>query len=163
MVARENMPKGRTKSTLQAASSSGVERISMSLDPKVLKRLDAFKLKKGYANRSLALSDIIRKATLANENIAKTDLVAGNISLVYNESKNDIQGKLAKIQRRYVDAIISNLSVLLENNYRLEVWIAQGPFGYLNDVIKKVSGLKGIESCQAVWSQEILPPIHKRK
>ncbi len=53
--------------------------------------------------------------------------MAGTITIVYDESKGNLLQRLAELERRFLDEVISSLHVQLENDHRIEVLLVQGP------------------------------------
>lgn len=137
-----------------------VHRISVSLPESLTQELDQMVKDGGYQNRSQAVAHMIRNNLDDYYGGKGNQIMAGTLTLVYDESKPNLRQKLVKIQRDYIDTVISSLNVLLENNHSLEVLQVQGPVKTLNTIVKEIRACKGVESCKLALTSTIMPPIH---
>ena len=138
-------------------------RISISLPVQLTRELDRLVDEGGYRNRSQAVAQMIRTTLLDHYEQKGSRVMAGAVTLVYDESQPGLKSKLLSIQRCYIDSVISSLNVLLEDNFSLEVLQVQGPVDTLNVILKEIRALKGVENCKLVLSSAVLPPIHNRQ
>lgn len=139
------------------------ERISISLPSQLVRELDRLVTDGGYRNRSQAVAQMIRNTLLDHYEQKGSRVMAGAITLVYDESQSNLKTRLVGIQRKYIDSVISSLNVLLEDNYSLEVLQVQGPVDTLNVIVREIRALKGVENCKLVLSSAVLPPIHEKE
>jgi CopG family nickel-responsive transcriptional regulator len=63
-------------------SADGVARFSVSLNKALLTQLDGMVKKKGYANRSLAIADMVRDQLVEHRQQFEDGEVAGTITVV---------------------------------------------------------------------------------
>jgi CopG family nickel-responsive transcriptional regulator len=148
---------------MRKSKTDKVHRISVSLPDQLTKELDQMVIDGGYQNRSQAISHMIRN-TLADHYSQKGhQVMAGTVTLVYDESRPNLRQNLVSIQREYIDSVISSLNVLLENYYSLEVLQVQGPVDTLNTIVKKIRACKGVENCKIALTSTIMPPLHSKK
>lgn len=140
-----------------------VHRISVSLPEHLTEDLDQLVLEGGYQSRSQAITHMIRNTLIDHYGQKGHQIMAGTVTLVYDESRPNLRQNLVKIQRQYIDSVISSLNVLLENNYSLEVLQVQGPVDTLNTIVKKIRACKGVESCKIALTSTIMPPLHSQK
>lgn len=140
-----------------------VHRISVSLPEKLTKELDRMVKDSGYLNRSQAIAQMVRNTLLEHYQQQGSQVMAGAVTLVYDEARPNLRTKLVSIQRKYIDSVISSLNVLLENNFSLEVLQVQGPVNRLHKIVKEIKACKGVESCKLALTSTVIPPIHKKE
>ena len=113
-----------------------------------------------YLNRSQAVTQMVRNSMLELHGQQGSQIMAGTITLVYDEARPTLRSELVRIQRKHIDTVISSLNVLLENQHSLEVLQVQGPVRTLNAIVKEIRACKGVESCKVALTSTIMPPIH---
>jgi CopG family nickel-responsive transcriptional regulator len=140
--------------------SGGVVRISLSLPADVYDGLDDLIQTRGYENRSQAVGEILRKELVTHRRNQPDSVMAGTISLFYDEAKAGIQGKVSSILRAHVKEVVSSLGVMLEDHRRMEVLVVQGPVQVLDSLVRDLNACRGLETGQLVLSSAILPPLY---
>lgn len=139
-----------------------LERISITIPQDVLQQLDGMVSTRGYANRSQAINEILnREITEYNYQIGD-QVMAGSITLFYQNSKANLQTRLATIQRKHIDEVISSLHVLLEEDHTMEVLLVQGPVKKLREIADKLISTKGVKSGTLTLTTTIIPPLHPK-
>ena len=141
-------------------SKEYVQRITVSLPQDIYEELNTIVTDNGYINRSQLVSEMLRQEILVRKQKDENEVMAGTIAYFYDEGFPHLQAKLVAIQRKYIDEVISSLSVLLERNSRMEVLVVQGPVGRLKAVLNEITGCRGVETARLSLSRTILPPIH---
>lgn len=140
--------------------ASLVTRISISLPPYLLTELDRIVESRGYCSRSQAICDMVNyqlaelKRTLGNE------VMMGTLTLLYDRSTRGLQEKLADIQYKHLDEVISSLHVHLSENQMLEVILVQGPAAKLGDIADELITLRGIITGRLQLLAAVIPPLH---
>jgi len=137
-----------------------VQRISVSLPDSLIRELDQLVESGIYGNRSQAVTQMVRNSLLEVQRQDDAQIMAGTITLVYDESRPTLRSQLVQIQRQHIDTVISSLNVLLENHHSLEVLQVQGPVCTLNTIVEEIRACKGVESCKVALTTTIMPPIH---
>ena len=139
------------------------ERISISLPGPLARRLDDLVEARGFANRSQAIRKMI--TTQLNQVLAESgsEIMAGTITIFYDETKPNLRQKLAQIQRDHIDEVISSQHVLLENNHTMEVLLVQGPARRLHEIADELVHCKGVTTGGLNLSSTVLPPIHVKQ
>lgn len=140
-----------------------VQRISVSLPDSLISELDKLVDEGVYFNRSQAVAQMVRNNLLDMHRQQDDQIMAGTITLVYDESRPTLRSQLVQIQRKHIDTVISSLNVLLENHHSLEVLQVQGPVRTLNTIVQEIRACKGVESCKVALTTTIMPPIHGPK
>ena len=146
-----------------SSTNDKTQRISVSLPVQLTVELDRMVVNGGYRNRSQAMAQMIRNTLLDHYEQSGSRIMAGTITLVYNEAQADLKTRLTRIQRHHIDSVISCLNVLLEKDYSLEVLLVQGPVDTLNKIVKEIRACKGVENCKLALSSALMPPIHEKK
>src|SRR5262245_13503916 len=100
-----------------------VARFSVSLAPGLLRQLDKMIVEKGYDNRSLAISDMVRDHLIQHHQQFGRKEIAGTITLVYDHHKQHVQAALTDIQHDHHEVIVSTLHVHLDHHNCLEVLV----------------------------------------
>ena len=139
------------------------ERISMTLPKSTLEQLDNMVDARGYANRSQGITEIINRELVKHNQQMDDTVMAGTITLFYAQTRNNLAGRLAQIQRDYVAEVISSLHVQLENNHTMEVILVQGPAIKLRQIADELITCKGVKNGSLNLTTTILPPLHQKK
>ncbi len=147
----------------QKPKADKVQRISVSLPDSLARELDQLVADGIFFNRSQAIAHMVRNSLLDFHRQTGSQVMAGTITLVYDEARPSLRADLVRIQREYIDSVISSLNVLLEDRHSLEVLQVQGPVDTLNKIVKEIRACKGVESCKVALTSTIMPPIHSQK
>jgi len=87
-------------------------------------------------------------------------VMVGTITLFYDHTVGGLQQRLADLQRRYIDEVISSLHVHLTGNKTLEVILVQGPAPKLRAVAEEMGKLRGVVSEHLQLAAAIIPQLH---
>jgi len=148
---------------MRKAKQDTTERISMTLPKSTLLQLDSMVTARGYANRSKAITEIINRELVEHDQQRDDTVMAGTITLFYAQTRNNLSGRLAQIQRENVAEVISSLHVQLENNHTMEVILVQGPAKKLRQIADELITCKGVKNGSLNLSTTILPPLHQNR
>jgi CopG family nickel-responsive transcriptional regulator len=148
------------KSSRKAAT--GVQRISVSLPGDVCEALERLRRERGFENRSQAVAELVRERLAEHRQRIGDEVMAGTMTLVYDESKGAVLRDLARISREYVNEVISSHHVLLEDSHVLEVLLMQGPASTLRTICDRLVGCKGVKLGRLTLTPNLLPPLHNR-
>ena len=140
--------------------SAPVSRISISLPSDLLSELDRMVLGRGYGSRSHAISDMVNYQLAEHKRALGNEVMAGTLTLLYDRSTRGLQKKLADIQYRHIDEVISSLHVHLTENQMLEVVLVQGPAARLQDIANLMITQRGIITGRLHLLAAIIPPLH---
>lgn len=141
----------------------GVKRISLSLPPELYEELNQMMTEKGYENRSQAVSEILRDELVTHRRHRPDEVMAGTITLFYDETKPGVQQRVSLVLRKNVIEVVASLNVLLERNYRMEVLVVQGPVRKLESIVKDLIRIKGVETGKLTLTNAILPPVYPKE
>ena len=129
--------------------------ISISLDSKLLDRLNKLMDQLGYSNRSEAIRDAVRRLVAEYEySSLKNSSVLAAVVIVYEYSEGYIDRKLAKIRHVYNDVVIGNLHMHIDGDYCTELLIARGLGERVLSLIAAIKGIRGLVS-----SRHLLVPL----
>ncbi len=115
---------------------------------------------RGFASRSQAVSTILHRSLTEHRHKMGDRVMVGTITLFYNHLAAEIEQKLADLQRRHIDEVISSLHVHLEQNQTLEVVLVQGRADKLQQIADEMIVQKGVISGHLQLAAALIPPIH---
>ncbi len=124
---------------------AGITRFGVSLDPQLLRQFDRSIARKGYANRSEAIRDLIRESIVREQWEMGTDEAVGTITLVYNHETHELADKLTDLQHASYEAIVSTLHVHLDAHHCLEVLVLRGKAADLKKIADRLIGTRGVK------------------
>jgi CopG family nickel-responsive transcriptional regulator len=117
---------------------------------------------RGFDSRSQAVSEMIHLH--GAQLLAKigTEVMAGTLSVVYDESKSSLLRDLSRIFRHHLAEVISSQHILLEEDHVLEVVLMQGPARTLRDITNKLITCKGVKTAHLTLTPHLIPPLHAK-
>lgn len=142
------------------ASSNLVARMSVSLPEELLSALDLMVAARGFQSRSQAISDMLHQSLIEHKREFGRDVMVGTITLFYDNSVAGLQKKLADLQSKNIDEVISSLHVHLMGNQTLEVILVQGPPDELQAIADEMITLRGVISGRMHLIGAIIPQLH---
>ena len=119
-------------------------RFGVSLSKSLLKELDRMVQKKGYKNRSLAISDMVRDQLVEHQQELTDSEVAGTI-LVYDHHRPHVQETLTDLQHKQMATIISTLHVHLDYDNCLEVLVVRRKASIVRSVADHLIAVRGVK------------------
>jgi CopG family nickel-responsive transcriptional regulator len=123
---------------------SGVVRFSASIDAELWSRFEDSVRRRGYANRSEALRDVIRDS-LVREEWAGDQEIVGTITLVYDHHVRELSERLTRLQHDHVEVILSGLHVHLDHDNCLEVIAVKGRASDVQTIADALVGTRGVK------------------
>lgn len=127
---------------------SNLARFGVSADMELLESFDRLIAGKGYATRSEALCDLMRDA-LVRERVEKQPEgeteVLGSLNLVYDHHANELTDKMAEIQHRHHDLVISVMHVHVNHDDCMEVIALRGQARAVRMLAESLLSLKGVK------------------
>lgn len=117
------------------------------MEADLLAAFDALVGRRGYANRSEALRDLVRRELLAetwaNE---QTEEAVGTLTIVYDHHKRELADKLVDMGHAHVTMHLASMHVHLDHIRCLEVTALKGAPAELQAFADRVIGLKGVQT-----------------
>jgi len=124
---------------------AGITRFGVSLDERLLAKFDRLNGRKGYANRSEAIRDLIRDSLVREQwELGDTDAV-GTLTLVYDHETRELEERLTELQHAHYQVIVSTLHVHLDAHHCLEVLILRGKAALLKGIADRLIGTRGVK------------------
>lgn len=130
---------------MKPRANKGVARFSISLSIELAQKLERMTREKGYDNRSLAVSDMIRAHLVEHQLQFGDREIAGTITLLYDHHKQHVQATLTDIQHDHHDVIISALHVHLDHHNCLEVLVVRGKADEIKRIADELIAAKGVK------------------
>jgi len=120
-------------------------RFGVSLDRVLLDRFDGLIGKKGYANRSEAIRDLIRDSLVTEEWESFATETVGTITVVYSHDTRELTDNLTDLQHHYHSSIISAMHIHLDEHNCLEVIVVKGKAKDIKAIADRLIGTKGVK------------------
>lgn len=104
-----------------------MERFTVSLDGKLLEQFNRYMQRRGYANRSEAVRDILRDK-LEEERLEgdETGRCVACLSYIYNHHERELTRRITDAQHASHDIVRSTLHVHLDHDNCMEVAVLEG-------------------------------------
>lgn len=125
-------------------TNGGVVRFGVSMPAEVAGSLDRWIREHGYANRSQALTDLVRDHLVDQFAADDGREIAGTITLIYDHHKRDLLNRLTETQHACEHLVISVLHVHLDHHHCMEVLAVRGRAGDIRHLADQLISLKGI-------------------
>ena len=122
-----------------------VQRFGISIEDPLLRRFDKLIDKKGYANRSEAIRDLIRDSLVTEEWESSSNQTVGTITIVYSHEVRELTDTLTELQHHYHNSIVSAMHVHLDAHNCLEVIVVKGKAKDIKAIADKLIGTKGVK------------------
>ena len=123
----------------------GVSRFGVSIDSNLIRKFDGLITRKGYANRSEAIRDLIRDRLVEEEWESGAQETVGTITIVYNHHTRELEHALTDMQHRSFHQIVSSLHVHLDAHNCLEVLVVKGKSRDIKKIADRLIGAKGVK------------------
>jgi CopG family nickel-responsive transcriptional regulator len=114
------------------------------MEANLLEQFDELIAKRGYANRSEAIRDIIR-AQLVKQEWEEGEEVVGIVTLLYDHHTSNISALLTDLQHEYHNLILSTMHIHLDEDNCLEVLAVKGGGRKVEQVASRLIGAKGVK------------------
>lgn len=126
-----------------------MERFTISLDESLARAFDALIRERGYANRSEAVRDIIRRL-LEAERLEKGEAphCVASLSYVYDHHERHLAERLTELQHQAHDLVVSAMHVHLDHDNCLETLILRGNTTEVRALAGKLSAERGVRHGQ---------------
>jgi CopG family transcriptional regulator, nickel-responsive regulator len=122
-----------------------ITRFGISLEPILLDRFDRLIEKKGYANRSEAIRDLIRDSLVMEEWESATAEAVGTVTLVFSHETRELTDTLTDLQHLYLRTIVSAMHIHLDEHNCLEVIVLKGKARDVRSIADRLIGTKGVK------------------
>ena len=143
--------------------SDGIRRITISMPEETFQMLDRLVTQRGFDSRSQAISEMIHQQAAEHLSKIGTEIMAGALTLIYDESKSSLLRDLARVCRDHVAEVISSQHILLEDEHVLEVILMQGPSRTLRDITNELVTCKGVKRAHLTLTPHLIPQLHSSR
>lgn len=126
--------------------------VSITLPGELLKKFDEFSEARGYYSRSEAFRDAIRSLMVEAE-VAKTEtgMVASTIMTICEYARRDVDLRMSEVRHEFDDIVVENVHRHIDKQYCLEIFIAEGNYQRVRELIGRIRGMRGILEVKAVF------------
>jgi len=122
------------------------------MESELLKAFDQLIARKGYANRSEALRDLVRELLVRHEWQTGTTKTCGVLCLVYDHEAHDLAHKLTHLQHEALNEIVSSLHVHLDEHNCMEIVILRGMPADLQSLSDRLISTRGVKYGQLMMA-----------
>ncbi|MDW8034377.1 MAG: CopG family ribbon-helix-helix protein [Nitrososphaerota archaeon] len=120
---------------------SKIIRTSITLPKDLVRELDAF-VDSIKSDRSKVIQQAIRNFLSIPQE--EEDMVSGSLMIVYDHNEHSLEEELTDVQHRFINLIISNTHIHLDEYKCLLTIFVRGRFRDIRNMINKITGKKGI-------------------
>lgn len=131
---------------------SDLARVGVAIDEDLLAKFDRQIERRGYANRSEAVRDLIRDSLIRENVAAPRAPVIGTLTLVYDHHVRQLADRLNEFQHDHHRQIVSTLHVHLDHHNCMEVIVLRGVCEDVRKIADGLISLKGIRHGQLALS-----------
>ena len=124
--------------------SGNVSRISVSIDPDLLKEFDAVTQKIGY-NRSTAVQLAMRDFLTEHKWKDQEGVLAGVVTMMYDHHTSNVIEELTHLQHDYLDIINSSTHIHLDHHNCLEILAVKGEATKIKALAEALGVTRGIQ------------------
>ncbi|MFZ5484573.1 MAG: nickel-responsive transcriptional regulator NikR [Pseudomonadota bacterium] len=126
-----------------------MERITISLDEPLARAFDDLIRKRGYANRSEAMRDLLRNA-LESDRLARDEAphCVAALSYVYDHHERQLSDRLTEMQHHAHDLVVSAMHVHLDHDHCLETLILRGDTATTRAFADHLAAERGVRHAQ---------------
>lgn len=131
---------------------SEVMRFGVAMDKILLSRFDSLLLKRGYANRSEAIRDLVRSELVEDEWKKSDTETIGTVTIVYSHDIRELNDTLTELQHKYHTEIVSCMHVHLDAHNCLEVMVVKGKSPRVKKIADTLIATKGVKHGKLVMT-----------
>jgi CopG family nickel-responsive transcriptional regulator len=126
--------------------------ISITLPNDLLRKFDHFIKARGYYSRSEAFRDAVR-SLIAEAEVAKleTGTVAATMMITCEYARRDVDLRMSEVRHEFDDVVVENFHRHIGQQYCLEVFIAEGDYLRVLELIGRIRGMRGIQEVKATF------------
>lgn len=121
-----------------------MQRVTVSLDDDVAAALDELVERRGYANRSAAVRDLVREAASREATAGSGRPCLGVLSYVFDHERRDLSRRLTHAHHAHHVLNLSTLHLHLDRDSCLEVAVLRGRADELRGLADRVSTERGV-------------------
>jgi len=123
---------------------SCLARFGVSIDEELLDAFDVLCQRRGYATRSEAIRDLIRKE-LTEDQWGEKGVCGGTLTLVYDHHKHDLARRLMAIQHDCHSLIVATMHVHLDHANCMECLALKGETESVRQLAERLITCRGVK------------------
>jgi CopG family transcriptional regulator, nickel-responsive regulator len=126
-----------------------MERYTISLDEPLAREFDDLIRRRGYANRSEAVRDMLRRE-LEADRLARDEAphCVAALSYIYDHHERQLSERLTDMQHHAHDLVVSSMHVHLDHEHCLETLILRGDTGETRHFADQLAAERGVRHAQ---------------
>ncbi len=138
------------------------ERFTVAIEQDLLHRFDALLPRRGGANRSEGVRDLIRRRLVEAEVEKGGASAVATLTLIYDHARRELSERLTALGHEHHAHVLASLHIHLDPRLCLEVMALRGRPARLRRFADEVGALKGVNHSQLVLSTARLWKEHHR-
>ena len=119
-------------------------RFGVSMEQPLLAALDAIARRRGYANRSEAIRDLVRAEQVRESWESEKGLVVGTLTLVYDHHVRELSERLVTLQHDHEEMVHSTMHIHLSHRMCLEVIVLRGKARDVQQLADRLIAARGV-------------------
>jgi len=124
---------------------SELVRFGVSMEKRLLAALDAIVDRRGYANRSEALRDLIRGEQVRESWEGGKGPIVATLTLVYDHHVREVGERLVTLQHDHEDVVHSTMHIHLSHRMCLEVIVLRGKAREIQQLADRLIAARGVK------------------
>jgi len=120
-------------------------RFGVSMDDRLLAALDGIVSRRGYANRSEAIRDLVRAEQVRESWESEKGLVVGTLTLVYDHHVRELSERLVTLQHDREEMVHSTMHIHLSHRMCLEVIVLRGKARDVQQLADRLIAARGVK------------------
>ena len=124
---------------------SDVVRFGVSMDDRILAALDGIVKRRGYANRSEAIRDLVRAEQVRESWEKEKGPVVGTLTLLYDHHVREVNERLVNLQHDHGNLVHSAMHVHLTHRMCLEVIVLRGKPAEVQQLADRLIAARGVK------------------
>ena len=130
-----------------------VERVGVSIEPRLLKKFDILIKKRGYTNRSEAIRDLIREDIIKSDIKEEEGEVIGTLTVLYDHDAGNVTDELLHLQHHHHQQISFTTHIHINQRTCLEIVVIRGLVTDVKQFAENVKSLKGVQHGKLVLTK----------
>ena len=130
---------------------SEITRVSLSLEPPLLEKLDRLAAENHYQNRSEFIRDLIR-GELTRQEWNRNDEVLATLTVIYNHHQRGLTEKLVELQHHCHETVLAATHVHITHEICAEMIMIRGRGNGIRDLAAAVKQQRGVLHAELTMS-----------
>ncbi len=133
---------------------SELVRFGVSMNKRLMATLDAIVKRRGYANRSEAIRDLVRAEQVRGAWESGKGPAVATLTIVYDHHVREVDERLTDLQHDHADLVHSSMHVHLSHRMCLEVIVMRGRPKRIQKLADRLTAARGVKHGQLVVTAE---------